>query len=734
MGGLADYLSNIFKYFTGGSSTGQPNRKRRADEISNQDNKIRRIENININDGGARNHLSEFHRSTNRIEADFLPLNQANIGSVRILKWGQNGKENRVQYLPHHNSLNHPSAGYSTEEVQVLEENVKSSFVSRRNRNSLNMGSTSRSQNASRSCSGDEVEIEEIFPPSQKTFKKREPDVIETYRSPHLKKNADVIETYSSSQAKQDDEVIETYRSAQIKKKDNVSEVQILKERPSSSKERHSYLTPFSARKPFKAIDPCVQAASTPILFTSGRPLVRSPGQPGIMQSPSMTNGIDQCAHRSQSSLLPLDSIYSRKNSTLLHMKRAEESQLYDKVFKTSCGADRLLPKVTSPTSPNKFDTNFERSYCRTSFTFKPHKTNLDTSPSKDALSSERINVPVVRTQISEPSTSASRQTQDTDLQYLGEVNTSVQRLSQSYHPDVMEEILDKYRKMEEEKKAQIEQEKKSSKLLEERNRLALIDRHKQAEHELVDQIKNYLKVVEEEIVEEEEEEKVPPLPELTDAMNAEINRALAAPPDAVLSSAFNLTIKGRDMRTLKDLAWLNDEVINFYMNMIIERGKADNYPSVHAFNTFFFPKLISTGYDSLKRWTKKVDIFAHDYLLIPVHRGMHWCMAIIDMKEKVIRYYDSMDGRFPQCMDALLNYLHKESLDKKKQPFDATGWVKEHAEGIPQQNNGSDCGMFACMYAEYVSRGAPITFTQENMPYFRRKAVYEILKAKLLC
>lgn len=33
--------------------------------------------------------------------------------------------------------------------------------------------------------------------------------------------------------------------------------------------------------------------------------------------------------------------------------------------------------------------------------------------------------------------------------------------------------------------------------------------------------------------------------------------------------------------------------------------------------------------------------------------------------------------------------------------------------QDIPQQMNGSDCGMFACKYAEYITREAPITFTQ---------------------
>ena len=33
--------------------------------------------------------------------------------------------------------------------------------------------------------------------------------------------------------------------------------------------------------------------------------------------------------------------------------------------------------------------------------------------------------------------------------------------------------------------------------------------------------------------------------------------------------------------------------------------------------------------------------------------------------------------------------------------------------QDIPQQMNGSDCGMFACKFAEYITREAEINFTQ---------------------
>jgi sentrin-specific protease 1 len=64
-------------------------------------------------------------------------------------------------------------------------------------------------------------------------------------------------------------------------------------------------------------------------------------------------------------------------------------------------------------------------------------------------------------------------------------------------------------------------------------------------------------------------------------------------------------------------------------MNQLVERGEAEGKPKVYAFNTFFYPKVMSQGHTSVKRWTRRVDIFSKDYILIPVHLGMHWCLAV---------------------------------------------------------------------------------------------------------
>ena len=78
--------------------------------------------------------------------------------------------------------------------------------------------------------------------------------------------------------------------------------------------------------------------------------------------------------------------------------------------------------------------------------------------------------------------------------------------------------------------------------------------------------------------------------------------------PSITLVSAFRTDITRKDIDTLKGLNWLNDEVINFYMQMIVERSQEhDNWPNVYAFNTFFYPKIMQQGHASVKRWTRKV-------------------------------------------------------------------------------------------------------------------------------
>ena len=62
-------------------------------------------------------------------------------------------------------------------------------------------------------------------------------------------------------------------------------------------------------------------------------------------------------------------------------------------------------------------------------------------------------------------------------------------------------------------------------------------------------------------------------------------------------------------------------------------------------------------------------------------------------------------------------------------------GWELESISGdIPQQDNSSDCGVFSCKFADYISRDLSIGFSQDNMPNFRKIMKYEILSNTLIC
>ncbi|XP_070438571.1 sentrin-specific protease 2 isoform X2 [Equus przewalskii] len=223
---------------------------------------------------------------------------------------------------------------------------------------------------------------------------------------------------------------------------------------------------------------------------------------------------------------------------------------------------------------------------------------------------------------------------------------------------------------------------------------------------------------------------------ELTEDMEKEISNALGhGPQDEILSSAFKLRITRGDIQTLKNYHWLNDEVINFYMNLLVERNKKQGYPALHAFSTFFYPKLKSGGYQAVKRWTKGVNLFEQELILVPIHRKVHWSLVVIDLRKKCLKYLDSMGQKGHRICELLLQYLQDESKTKRNIDLNLLEWthysMKPHE--IPQQLNGSDCGMFTCKYADYISRDKPITFTQHQMPLFRKKMVWEILHQQLL-
>lgn len=163
---------------------------------------------------------------------------------------------------------------------------------------------------------------------------------------------------------------------------------------------------------------------------------------------------------------------------------------------------------------------------------------------------------------------------------------------------------------------------------------------------------------------------------------------------------------------------------MNFYFSLI-----TGDMSSVFAFNTFFYLKLLSsTDYSGVRRWVDRKELLNKDLILVPIHMGAHWCLATVDFRFHQFCYYDSLLGDNGKCLQLLKDYMgHKFSSTT------FSNWPFVFCKDIPQQLNGSDCGIFMCMYARHLSERTPFLFTQSDINVIRKLIVIEVLNQKLL-
>lgn len=181
------------------------------------------------------------------------------------------------------------------------------------------------------------------------------------------------------------------------------------------------------------------------------------------------------------------------------------------------------------------------------------------------------------------------------------------------------------------------------------------------------------------------------------------------------------------DLGTLYGQNWLNDQVMNMYGDLVM-----DTVPEkVHFFNSFFYDKLRTKGYDGVKRWTKNVDIFNKELLLIPIHLEVHWSLISVDVRRRTITYFDSQRTLNRRCPKHIAKYLQAEAVKKDRLDFHQ-GWKGYFKMNVARQNNDSDCGAFVLQYCKHLALSQPFSFTQQDMPKLRRQIYKELCHCKL--
>lgn len=93
------------------------------------------------------------------------------------------------------------------------------------------------------------------------------------------------------------------------------------------------------------------------------------------------------------------------------------------------------------------------------------------------------------------------------------------------------------------------------------------------------------------------------------------------------------------DRDRLRGTEFLNDNLIGFYLRFLqdhLQRTNKDAAKRVYFFNSYFFDTLSNTprgrgiNYDGVAKWTRNIDLFSYDYVVVPINQNAHWYLAII--------------------------------------------------------------------------------------------------------
>ncbi|KAJ9644300.1 uncharacterized protein PV06_05271 [Exophiala oligosperma] len=96
------------------------------------------------------------------------------------------------------------------------------------------------------------------------------------------------------------------------------------------------------------------------------------------------------------------------------------------------------------------------------------------------------------------------------------------------------------------------------------------------------------------------------------------------------------------DLGHLGHEEFLNDNLISFFVHYLeskINSTKPELSSRIHIFNTYFFETLTKTSkgqkgrginYEGVSKWTKAMDLFKRDFVVVPVNENFHWYLAII--------------------------------------------------------------------------------------------------------
>ena len=214
---------------------------------------------------------------------------------------------------------------------------------------------------------------------------------------------------------------------------------------------------------------------------------------------------------------------------------------------------------------------------------------------------------------------------------------------------------------------------------------------------------------------------------------------------ETILVRAFNIEIKIKDTDSLSTNnnsdKLLNDNIIDFYFNMIKSlkyNKKLAN--DINILSSFEFKRFLKDK-DYLKKDRNRINIFNHSYILVPICHFDHWSLVNIHVKDKKVRYFDSLvslktNDERKKVIKEFISKIIVHDSSKINFTTDILEWGFRVESMLPQQTNNYDCGIFICLFAKIISYNlkiSPSQFLNEYISEYRLRILEEIRKVELL-
>jgi len=189
-----------------------------------------------------------------------------------------------------------------------------------------------------------------------------------------------------------------------------------------------------------------------------------------------------------------------------------------------------------------------------------------------------------------------------------------------------------------------------------------------------------------------------------------------------------SIVITAAIMTQLRPGIWLSDDIVNFcFMLMSIKEASTGTKRKTHFVTSGLYAQLFNDDrkmyeYDNVRSWSTKerlgYSMVDCDRIIVVLNqRNSHWTIMTIDMKDEILTIYDSLCStprqEFTQLMKQQFDYIENWVRDcEREELIEAYGdddhvphyfkkgrFCRQVAE-VVQQNNSSDCGVFAIMFA----------------------------------